>query len=551
MRDANSDERSPANTRCVWLSTKPGSTHRPPASIRWSAAGARPVPTPTIDEPSNTTWASVRMPSAPHPHRHRWPRRSSPGRRCGRARWSSHGLRGARQARRPHRDARGRRRGRSPRRRRRRGRRRPPRPRTRPTRAGARGGRRPSRTESSRTVHRSASAPTSSRPPSGQPRLAWPLAVAARSRLGASWLPRTRLANRSWCSTARDSSNRSITACESEPRASADPASRSARAGPIPSARSRSVVGHRHTVVRLAPKHVDVGVGEVGRVDGGEALAEQAVPVEEADGCDAVGGDALFVLGRLLRDVAVQRDVALGGPRPDDLGRRRVDRPHGVDRGADARRRRCQPVEVRGAGRPPERIAVAEAPLNRIQLDPDAAVQVAGVEQRDANAGRCGGGDQRRPHRVRIVIWNPTGVVVDVVELADARDAGERHLAEHRSGEPVVRLRRQALGRRVHLLAPRPERADADLGGAPQQPVERVTVGVGEARQREAGEAGRRRRRFGDGGSHGRDAITVDVDRNAGGDGVAAEPRQLAPVARRHEPTRRTNSVIRLTNASR
>ena len=37
--------RSPANTRCVWLSTKPGITHRPPASIRRSAAGAPPVPT--------------------------------------------------------------------------------------------------------------------------------------------------------------------------------------------------------------------------------------------------------------------------------------------------------------------------------------------------------------------------------------------------------------------------------------------------------------------------------------------------------------------------
>ena len=93
---------------------------------------------------------------------------------------------------------------------------------------------------------------------------------------------------------------------------------------------------------------------------------------------------------------------------------------------------------------------------------------------------------------------SPSGVVVEVVELADARDAGERHLAEHGRGEPVVRLRRQALGRRVHLLAPRPERADADLGGAPQQPMERVAVGVGQARQREAGETGRGRRRLAD-----------------------------------------------------
>ncbi len=154
-----------------------------------------------------------------------------------------------------------------------------------------------------------------------------------------------------------------------------------------------------------------------------------------------------------------------------------------------------------------------------------------------------------------IAFWSsygtPPDVVVEVVELADARDAGERHLAEHRRGEPVVRLRRQALGRRVHLLAPRPERADADLGGTAQHPVERVTVGVGQARQREAGKAGRRRRRLADAG---RTAVmrspSTSIE-HAGRDGVAAEPRQLAPVARRHEPTRRTNSVIRVTNASR
>ena len=42
MRAANSAERSPANTRWVWLSTNPGITQRPPTSIRSSAAGAAP-----------------------------------------------------------------------------------------------------------------------------------------------------------------------------------------------------------------------------------------------------------------------------------------------------------------------------------------------------------------------------------------------------------------------------------------------------------------------------------------------------------------------------
>ena len=42
MRAANSSARSPANTRWVWLSTKPGITHRPAASIARSAAGGAP-----------------------------------------------------------------------------------------------------------------------------------------------------------------------------------------------------------------------------------------------------------------------------------------------------------------------------------------------------------------------------------------------------------------------------------------------------------------------------------------------------------------------------
>ena len=112
--------------------------------------------------------------------------------------------------------------------------------------------------------------------------------------------------------------------------------------------------------------------------------------------------------------------------------------------------------------------------------------------------------DQRRAHRVLIVIRKPIHVMVQVMELTDARDAGERHLTEHGRGELVVRLRRQPLGRRVHLLAPRPERADADLGGTPQHPVERMAVGVGEPRQREAGEPCGGSGRFGDRRADGR-----------------------------------------------
>src|SRR3954468_20149318 len=46
MRAANSSPRSPANTRRVWLSTKPGITQRPPASRGAAPAAAARSPGP-------------------------------------------------------------------------------------------------------------------------------------------------------------------------------------------------------------------------------------------------------------------------------------------------------------------------------------------------------------------------------------------------------------------------------------------------------------------------------------------------------------------------
>jgi hypothetical protein len=78
--------------------------------------------------------------------------------------------------------------------------------------------------------------------------------VAARSSSAALKWPRRSVRKRSSSSTARASSNMSITAWLSLPRHSGDA---SARAGPMPSARSRSVVAHMHTVVpprrRMSP----------------------------------------------------------------------------------------------------------------------------------------------------------------------------------------------------------------------------------------------------------------------------------------------------------
>src|SRR5450755_184645 len=104
------------------------------------------------------------------------------------------------------------------------------------------------------------------------------------------------VARRSSSSTARASSNGSITALESLPSASAAPASSRRSAGPMPSARSRSVVGQP-----------GVSAGEGGGVHGGEVLRQRAGGREQSGRRVAVGREAGLVLGRLLGDVGVQR----------------------------------------------------------------------------------------------------------------------------------------------------------------------------------------------------------------------------------------------------
>ncbi|BCB79648.1 hypothetical protein Pflav_060580 [Phytohabitans flavus] len=78
---------------------------------------------------------------------------------------------------------------------------------------------------------------------------------------------------------------------------------------------------------------------------------------------------------------------------------------------------------------------------------------------------------------------------MQVVELADAGDAGQGHLRVHRAGERAVAVRGEEGGDLVHHVPPAPERAAA-LDTAAQRTVERVRVGVGEAGQREPRQPG-------------------------------------------------------------
>ena len=101
--------------------------------------------------------------------------------------------------------------------------------------------------------------PAAITPPPGRPDCVYPARVAAASSSAGVNRPRHVVRSRSCISSPRSSSNGSMTACESLPRVSGEPASRRARAGPIPSARSCSVVGQMQHAGAGAAERRDVG----------------------------------------------------------------------------------------------------------------------------------------------------------------------------------------------------------------------------------------------------------------------------------------------------
>ena len=122
--------------------------------------------------------------------------------------------------------------------------------------------------------------------------------------------------------------------------------------------------------------------------------------------------------------------------------------------------------------------------------------QVAGVEQRDPQPGVRRGPQQDPPHLVGVGVRRAARAVVQVVELADAGDPGQRHLGVDGAGEGVVAAGVQRGGEPVHPRPPRPERALVGLHRAAESPVEGVRVGVGQAGQGQPGQqmrAGRAR----------------------------------------------------------
>ena len=373
IRAANSAPRSPAKTRWVWESTKPGISG-PPAEVDLPVGGRRRAAGPDPGDPAvlddhggvgRRTRAGRRVLVAGDEladpgdqgaaHALRSSSRPAPRGQQRRRRHPSRCTPSLDHDRRPPTTPSGRR------------------PRWRRRGSGRVGARRCGRCGA--TTTRSAGAPTAIGRRRPSPGAAWPAAPAAVTSSAGVKRPRCRLGSRSCSSSPRISSNGSITACWSLPRQSGLPASASARAGPMPSARSRSVVGQKQTPVPVPPEQGDVVAGQVGGVHRGGGRPEQPVAGQQPGRGAAVERlQAAFSAGCSLRWTCsgpAGRSVA-SLAEVGSLGTARTEwtaAPTRTLSDAGRRQRRADPV------RPGRRRAVGEPLLDRIERQWPSAVR--------------------------------------------------------------------------------------------------------------------------------------------------------------------------------
>ena len=223
-----------------------------------------------------------------------------------------------------------------------------------------------------------------------------------------------------------------MTTCWSDPRR-AGCRRRGARPGPMPSARSRSVVGQKHAPVPVPPSRLDVVLRQVGGVDAGQVVAERAGLVEQAP----------WVCTRSTSGrPCSRRAVRTGGRAAACCPRRRRPwaGPPCEPPGSSGSRRRGGRGRSRGGPASRSAQASTDPSLNRrcpgCRLDVAAAVEatleVARVEQGHPDARLLGRLAHGEAHRVEVAELLAAGPVVHVVELADEGEARQHHLRTRR-----------------------------------------------------------------------------------------------------------------------
>ena len=240
------------------------------------------------------------------------------------------------------------------------------------------------------------------------------------------------------------------------------------------------------------------GLVHVGGVDQAPAPIDGGLVEQPVDRAPPAPGAAVRDLLDLLGDVDVDRAVRRHRQQRVDLvGRDGAQTVRGdADRGAVGRAR--QPSA--GGEQCGETVEIAgEAALGLGRRGAaEVAMRVEHRQQGEADAARRRRRGDAHRHLRSVGIGAPVRRVVEVVELADAREAGLQHLDVEQGRDRLHLVGRHGVGEAVHGVAPAPEAvgpAAAPLGEAGHAALERVAVQVRQARQQDGDALVVRRRR--------------------------------------------------------
>ncbi len=286
----------------------------------------------------------------------------------------------------------------------------------------------------------------------------------------------------------------------------------------------RTDAGHR-AAVRQAPTLVPV---QMGRVHQAPARVDRRMVQQPVHRPRAAPRQAFVDLALLLGDMDVHRRGRVHRMQPGHrgtqaVGRHRAQRVWRETKPRRSRASRCQPLQQRQ-----HRVGlVQEAALfGQRRLGAEARALVQHRQQRDADARALRGAQQAQRHLGRIGVRRAVGLVMDIVEFADAGIAGAQHLDIELRGDRLQRLGRQPQRKAVHQLAPAPERivgGRAELGQAGEAALEGVRMQIGHAGQHRPCGA----RRVGGGRGVGRDggqlAVGVPAQQHVAGPAIGQQ----------------------------
>ena len=230
----------------------------------------------------------------------------------------------------------------------------------------------------------------------------------------------------------------------------------------------------------------------VGGVDHAPALIERGILEQPFHRASAERRDAVLHFPQLLGGVDMNRPLRRRlANRPE---RRGGHRTQGVRRDAHTSLRQS----CHRCPRTPDQIEEALGIVDEAALAgsrrraAEAAIGVERRQQREADAGlRAGRGDTLR-HFAGIGVGPAVNVVVQIMELADGREAGLQHFHIGEGGDRLDVVGRKALKEAVHHLAPGPEAVGgrtAALGEPGHAALKGVAMQVRQAGHGNAGNA--------------------------------------------------------------